>query len=105
MVIQQKEQAIEELMADLQISEGLKFEGIANIEKELVEVKETNAQLICLYESQIDILKEKINPQNKREEIIVVAQREAVIKQLKKENALFKTKVAKMKTKSQELKV
>ena len=61
-------------------------------------MKEAHAQLICLYENHLEILKEKIQG-NKKDEVFSIAQREAVIKQLKKENTQFKAKITKMKAK------
>lgn len=92
-------------MADLQISEGSKYEALSGVQKEIQDLKESHANSIALYQSQIEMLKDKIQPSTKKEEVGSLVQRDAVIKQIKKENALLKTKVEKIKGKNKELKI
>ena len=78
--IKEKEKAIETLMADLQIAEGSKYEALSGVQKEIKELKEVHANTTSLYQSQIEMLKEKIQPSNKKEEIGSLVQRDAIIK-------------------------
>jgi hypothetical protein len=57
-------------MADLQIAEGSKYEALSGVQKEIKELKEVHANTTSLYQSQIEMLKDKIQPSNKKEEIL-----------------------------------
>ena len=109
-MVRKREDEIVGLQESLLLNEGQKLRDIESLNEKLVEVKEANSHLASLYEAQVVELKHRlINDKKKTEQqadqIINVTQRDAVIKQLKKENTGLKATLTKVQNKNKELKL
>lgn len=90
-----KEAEVEGLQAQVLAVEAQKLRDIEGLRSRMDEVKEANAQLISLYENQLQELRQRFVQERKRTELQLdqmfsLAQREAVIKNLKKELTIAK---------------
>ena len=90
--------------------EGAKIRELDALHDKVNEIKEANGHLSHLYEAQIGELRQRLVVDKKKTEtqadqIVNLAQRDAVIKQLKKEVTGLKIAIAKVKGKNKEMKV
>ncbi|CDW71439.1 UNKNOWN [Stylonychia lemnae] len=104
-----KENQMNELQQQFLLLEANKMRDIQDLKTKIEEIKEANAQIIALYENQLNDLKLRfINDKQKTEQqvdnMFSIAQRESVVKNLKKELTQAKALLNKSKTKNKSLK-
>eukprot|EP00347_Sterkiella_histriomuscorum_P007164 403350016 len=104
-----KDQTLEDIQQQLLLVESQKMKEIQDLKSKIDEVKEANAQLISLYENQIQDLRTRFVQDKKRTEqqvdnMFSIAQRDAVVKSLKKELSGVKSQLTKSKQKNKDLK-
>ncbi|TNV88004.1 hypothetical protein FGO68_gene12191 [Halteria grandinella] len=98
-----------DLQSQLVLTEAQKLHSLDALNMRVNELRDSNSYLSQLYEAQIGELKARLMAEGKRtpqqaDAFINLAQREAVIKQLKKELTMTKASLAKSKAKGKEMK-
>jgi hypothetical protein len=109
-LIKQRDSSISDLQEQQLLLEGRKLRDIEALQLKVEEVSEANSRLSELYENQIQelrvrLMNDKKKNEHQAEQIINLAQRDAVIKQLKKEVTGLKLAFNKVKAKNKEMKV
>lgn len=106
--VKAKEAELADLHGALLEAERAKFREVEDLRAQVEEVRESNGHLVQLFEAQVLELRAKLVAKGKSEaqadQMVSLAQREAVLKALKKELTATKQALAKSKAKNRELK-